>query len=155
MAIAERMDALNEVAEPLHWLGSPLALVTRLYVGWVFLKSGWLKVTDWETTTYLFRDEFRVPFLPPDAAALLGAAGELLFPGLLILGLFGRWSAMGLQLVNVMAVVSYAHVLFKDGFEAAIAQHYLWGFMLLMLMIQGPGKWSVDAWLARRDEANR
>jgi uncharacterized membrane protein YphA (DoxX/SURF4 family) len=36
-----------------------------------------------------------------------------------------------------------------DGFEAALGQHYLWGFMLLTLAIFGPGKWSLD-WLKRR-----
>jgi uncharacterized membrane protein YphA (DoxX/SURF4 family) len=46
--------------------------------------------------------------------------------------------------------VSYAHVLYSEGFEAAIGQHYLWGFMLLMLAIYGSGGWSVDRWLAPR-----
>ena len=58
--------------------------------------------------------------------------------------------AVGLFAVNVLAVVSYAHVLYSEGFEAAIGQHYLWGFMLLMLAIYGPGGWSVDRWLAPR-----
>ena len=88
--------------------------------------------------------------LPPDLAAVCGAAGELFFPVLLILGLFGRFSALGLQAVNLLAVISYAHVLFKEGYEAAIGQHYLWSFMLLMLIVYGPGKWSVDGWAQAR-----
>ena len=43
-----------------------------------------------------------------------------------------------------------AIVLLSDGYEGAIAQHYLWGFMLIMLAIYGPGSWSVDGWLARK-----
>ena len=129
---------------------SLLLLGTRLYVAWQFLKSGWLKVTDWETTLFLFNDEYHTPLLPPVAAAMAGTFGELVFPLLLILGLLTRYAAAGLFAVNVVAVVSYAHVLYSDGFEAAIGQHYLWGFMLLVVAIYGPGAWSADRWLAPR-----
>jgi len=129
---------------------SLLLLGTRLYVAWQILKSGWLKVTDWETTLFLFKDEYHTPLLPPVAAAMAGTFGELVFPLLLILGLLTRYAAAGLFAVNVVAVVSYAHVLYSDGFEAAIGQHYLWGFMLLVVAIYGPGAWSADRWLAPR-----
>ena len=129
---------------------SLLLLGTRLYVAWQFLKSGWLKVTDWETTLFLFKDEYHTPLLPPVAAAMAGTFGELVFPLLLILGLLTRYAATGLFAVNVVAVVSYAHVLYSEGFEAAIGQHYLWGFMLLVVAICGPGTWSADRWLASR-----
>jgi len=129
---------------------SLLLLGTRLYVAWQFLKSGWLKVTDWGTTLFLFKDEYHTPLLPPVAAAMAGTFGELVFPVLLILGLLTRYAAAGLFAVNVVAVVSYAHVLYSDGFEAAIGQHYLWGFMLLVVAIYGPGAWSADRWLAPR-----
>jgi len=149
MRIAQQVAALNRFTQPLERLSPLLALLTRLYVSWVFLKSGWLKVSDWESTQFLFSEEYRVPLLPPDVAAVLGAAGELLFPALLIIGLCGRLSALGLQAVNILAVVAYAHVLLQEGFEAAIAQHYLWGFMLLYLIVHGPGSWSLDGWLKR------
>jgi putative oxidoreductase len=129
---------------------SLLLLGTRLYVAWQFLKSGWLKVTDWETTLFLFKDEYHTPLLPSVAAAMAGTFGELVFPVLLILGLLTRYAAAGLFAVNVVAVVSYAHVLYSEGFEAAIGQHYLWGFMLLVVAIYGPGAWSADRWLAPR-----
>lgn len=32
----------------------------------------------------------------------------------------------------------------RDGFEAAIGQHYLWGYMLAVLAIHGPGALCVD-----------
>lgn len=131
-------------------LASPFALATRLYVSWQFLKSGYLKVSSWDVTLGLFRDEYRVPLLPPELAAVVGTAGELVFPVLLVLGLFGRLSAVGLFAVNAMAVISYAHVLFSEGFEAAIGQHYLWGFMLAMLAIYGPGGWAADRLLGPR-----
>jgi putative oxidoreductase len=133
-------------------LQAPFALATRIYVSWVFLKSGWLKISSWDSTLSLFTDEYRVPLLPPLVAAVFGTFGELFFPLLLILGLAGRISALGLFAVNAMAVLSYAHVLYAEGFEAAIAQHYLWGFMLAMLALYGPGAWSVDGILASRSK---
>ncbi len=129
---------------------SPSRCWVRVYVSWVFLKSGWLKLSDWSQTVALFESEYRVPLLPPHAAAVAGTAGELVFPVLLIVGLAGRLSALGLFAVNALAVVSYAHVLLQEGFEAAVAQHYLWGFMLLVIIFYGPGALSVDGLLARR-----
>jgi len=134
-------------------LQSPFLLATRGYVGWQFWKSGWLKVTNWDQTLDLFHDEYHVPLLPPDVAACAGAFGELFFPTLLFLGLFGRVGAIGGFAVNAMAVISYRQVLLADGFEAALAQHVLWGFMFLLLTVFGPGWIAVDTWLARRSNS--
>ena len=134
--------ALN-LAQPL------LALALRLYVGWQFFKAGWLKITTWEQTLWLFENEYRTPLLPPMAAAVLGTLGELAFPVLLFVGLFSRLGAIGLFVVNGMAVVSYGHVLLTEGFEAAIGQHVLWGVMLLTIAVYGPGKLSLDYLLLR------
>lgn len=128
----------------LDLLQPAFALATRWYVSWQFLKSGWLKVTSWDSTLALFRDEYRVPILPPELAALAGTFGELVFPVLLILGLGGRIAPLGLFAVNLMAVVSYAHVLLQPGFEAAVGQHLLWGFMLAMLAVYGQGALALD-----------
>lgn len=135
---------LAPVSRSLDSLQSLLALATRLYVSWVFLKSGYLKITAWDTTLSLFRDEYHVPLLPPPVAAVVGTAGELVFPVLLVFGIGGRLPALGLFAVNAMAVISYAHVLFSEGFEAAIGQHYLWAYMLLVLAVYGPGAITVD-----------
>ena len=130
-------------------------LSLRLYVSWQFLKSGWLKLQDWDTTRFLFREEYHVPLLPPDVAAVLGTAGEIVFPVLLVAGFQGRLSALGLSAVNVMAVVAYAHVLLSEGYEAALAQHQLWGVMLLTLLVFGPGRLSVDGATGRGAEPMR
>jgi putative oxidoreductase len=136
-------------------LYAPFALATRLWVSWQFFKSGWLKVRDWDATLFLFQEEYRVPLLSPELAAVAGTAGELVFPALVALGLLARLGALGLGLVNVMAVVSYAHVLLGSGFEAALGQHYLWGYMLLVIAIGGPGRISLDAWRQSRPGAAR
>jgi len=119
-------------------------------VPWQFFKAGLVKASDWQSTLWLFEEEYRVPLLPPALAAAAGTAGELVFPVLLAAGFATRWSALGLSLVNVMAVVAYAHVLLADGYEAALGQHWLWGTVLAVLFAFGPGRWSVDAWLAAR-----
>jgi putative oxidoreductase len=130
-----------------------LLLGTRLYVSWQFLVSGWLKVTTWDTTLELFRSEYHVPLLPPYLAAVGGAFGELFFPLLLVLGLFTRAGALGLFAVNAMALISYWHVLGGDGFEAARGQHYLWGYMLLVIATCGGGVFSLDQMLEKRSAA--
>jgi putative oxidoreductase len=147
----QRLGALEQgLANLAGQLVAPFTLGTRLYVGWVFVKSGWLKVSDWEQTLSLFETEYHVPLLPPHLAAYAGAGGELMFGALVLLGLFGRTAALGLFAVNALAFISYRHVLLQDGFEAAVGQHVLWGFMLLTLAVVGPGRWSLDALLAGR-----
>ena len=145
------IDRWNRIAERIGvLLAPPLLLALRLWVPWQFFKAGLVKASDWPSTLWLFQEEYRVPLLPPLIAAAAGTAGELVFPVLLAAGLATRWAALGLSAVNVMAVVAYAHVLLGEGFEAALGQHWLWGTVLAVLFVFGPGRWSVDAWLATR-----
>lgn len=146
-SVARPLALLASLLEPLQSL---FALVTRWYVSWQFLKSGWLKVSDWPSTLDLFRTEYHVPLLPPVAAAVTGAFGELFFSALLVLGIGGRVGPLGLFAVNLMAVISYRQVLLAEGYEAALAQHVLWGFMLVMLAVYGLGVFTVDNVLINR-----
>jgi putative oxidoreductase len=146
-SLTQRHAQLGRCLDHLHSL---VLLGTRFFVGWQFTKSGWLKITSWDTTLGLFRDEYHVPVLPPEVAAVMGTCGELGFPILLYLGLFTRLGALGTFFVNTMAVISYRQVLFAEGYEAALDDHILWGYMLLVVMVFGPGKISLDHWLERR-----
>jgi putative oxidoreductase len=137
-------------ARMLNPLQSLFALGARVYVCWQFLKSGYLKITTWDTTLYLFDNEYHTPVLSPHVAAVAGTFGELFFPTLLIIGLAGRLSAIGLFCVNAMAVISYSQVLLAEGSEAALGQHILWGSLLLFLIVFGPGRISVDYLATRR-----
>lgn len=140
----------SSIANGLDLLRPILLLGTRIFVSWQFLKSGWLKLTTWDVTLELFRSEYQVPILSPGVAAVFGTFGELFFPVLLILGLFTRLGALGLFAVNLMAVVSYWHVLGAEGYEAALAQHVLWGYMLAVIALVGAGGISVDRLLEKR-----
>ncbi len=147
LKLTEWHAALGRLLDKLQ----PLALLAaRIYIADVFVHSGWLKLTSWGSTLDLFRDEYHVPLLPPDIAAVAGTFGELFFPTLLLLGLFGRFAALGTFIVNAMAVISYSNVLLAEGYEAALGNHILWGTLLVGLSVFGPGKISLDAWLERR-----
>jgi putative oxidoreductase len=150
MSVLEKISAPDVfAARLLNPLQSLFALGARLYVSWQFLKSGYLKVTSWDSTIYLFENEYHTPVLSPHVAAVAGSFGELFFPALLVLGLVSRLSAVGLFAVNAMAVISYSQVLLAEGSEAALGQHVLWGTLLLFLIIYGPGKFSLDYLLNR------
>jgi putative oxidoreductase len=126
-----------------EWGGSLLSLAIRFFVGAQFLRSGLAKIGDWGNTLMLFRDEYTVPLLSPEFAALLGTAGELVFPVLLFVGLMSRPAAFGLFFVNLVAVISYSK-LFAFECPAAINDHFYWGALLLVLMAFGPGRFSLD-----------
>jgi putative oxidoreductase len=150
MNITTLYRPLDALARGLNALQPLFALGTRLYVSWQFLDSGRIKITNWSSTIDLFQSEYHVPVLSPYPAAIVGTFGELFFPVLIVLGLAGRIGPLGLFAVNLMAVVSYSHVLLSEGFEAALGQHILWGFMLAMLAIYGNGPLSVDHLIRKR-----
>lgn len=122
-------------------------LALRLYVAWVFFRSGLVKTQSWDATLYLFENEYEVPFLPPELAAWLGAAAELTLPVFLALGLGTRFFALALFVFNAVAVISYPELS-----PAGLKDHILWGALMLVAIFHGPGKLSLDAWLCRRCE---
>ena len=73
---------------------SLLALPLRAAVATVFWNSGTTKLANWDATLQLFEEEYKVPLLPPDFAAHLGASIELSTPVLLVLGLLTRPAAL-------------------------------------------------------------
>ena len=145
--LLQRGHALWSVVTQALNAAQPLAaLAARIYLAQVFFLSGLTKIRDWETTLLLFTEEYKVPLLSPQLAAISGTAGELVLPVLLLLGLAGRFSALGLSVVNVVAVVSLAEIA-----PAALQQHITWGVLLAGLALYGVGKWSIDcAWLHPR-----
>lgn len=131
--------AYAALAKLLDRLQPLFALAARLYVAKVFVVSGYLKASRWDSTLALFENEYHVPLLSPHSAALLGTAAELSLPVLLALGIGSRASALALFAFNAIAVISY-----PDLSAAGLKDHYLWGVLMLMIALYGPGRWSAD-----------
>lgn len=137
----------------LDWLAPLGDLLLRLYVANVFFTAGLVKIQSWSATLYLFSEEYKVPLLPPEVAAYMGTGAELFLPVLLALGLAGRIAALALFVFNIVAVVSYPTLN-----AAGVADHQVWGLLLAVLALRGPGKLSLDwllwPWLRRRLEGS-
>lgn len=128
-----------------EYLAPLVDLVLRLFLASVFFKSGLTKIKSWDSTLYLFTDVYQVPLLSPEVAAWLSTSAELGLSVLLVLGLFGRFAAVGLFILNVVAVISYSELS-----EAGLSHHLYWGMLLGVLLVMSRWQWSVDFWLEKR-----
>lgn len=134
-----------------------IAFIARFSIAAVFWNSGQTKVegfvinlvsgdfaVGWpvlsDSAVALFQDEYKLPLIAPELAAPLAAVAEHVLPALLLVGLATRFSALallGMTLVIQLLV-----------YPGAYATHGTWAAGLLYLMARGPGRWSVDHWLA-------
>jgi putative oxidoreductase len=117
-----------------------LAVTARAAIAAIFIQSGRTKVTGLLTITdstyQLFREEYRLPLVPPEIAAHMAAYAEHFFPLLLILGLCTRGAALALLgMTTVIEVFVYPD---------AWPTHLSWAAPLLYLIGRGAGKWSMD-----------
>jgi putative oxidoreductase len=128
--IQGKLDSLAAIAN----------LVARLYIAKIFFYSGLSKFQDWESTLYLFREEYQVPLLSPEIAATIGTAGEL--------GLAVLLAASGLFVLNIVAVASYYDAL-KDS-PAGLQDHLEWGILLALLLTTQVQKLTLDHTLVLR-----
>ncbi|MGE0671453.1 MAG: DoxX family protein [Methylibium sp.] len=104
---------------------------------------GWPRLSD--SALALFQEEYKLPLLPPELAAPMAAVAEHMFPLLILVGLATRFSA--LALLGMTAVIQVFV------YPGAYATHGSWAAVLLYLMVHGPGRLSIDHWLARRAQA--
>jgi putative oxidoreductase len=123
-----------------------LDLGFRVGVGMVFLKSALTKLDDsWrvsDTAIQLFQEEYKVPLLPPELAAYLGAANEFFCSLMVILGLGARLGAAAL--LGLVAVIQFLV------YPGNWAEHLMWASLLAHVLTRGPGAISVDRLIARR-----
>jgi len=120
---------------------SVLKLLLRAGVAAVFWKSGLTKIANWDLTVQLFADEYRVPLLPPELAAYMGTAAELICPVLLLFGLGARLGAA--------ALLGMTFVIQTFVYPESWAEHLLWASILLTILAHGPGRLSLDRLIAR------
>lgn len=146
---ADRMPARSGIVPTLHRLRAlaerlPLSvtqLVARCAIAVVFWRSAQTKLANWDLTVALFRDEYRVPLLPPEFAAPIATAFELICPVLLVLGLATRLAT--LPLIGMTLVIQ----LFV--YPTSWPDHLLWLGLLLVILARGPGALSLDHGVAR------
>lgn len=139
-----------------------IALVARFSIAAVFWNSGQTKVEglainfvtgefkpDWprlsDSAVALFRDEYKLPLIPPEPAALLAATAEHVLALLVLIGLATRLSALGLLGMTLIIQVFV--------YPGAYATHGTWAAVLLFLIARGPGRVSLDHWIFSRNRA--
>lgn len=145
MGLADKLESPVRTTNNLLLSLQPLLLLFfRVYVAWVFLKSGLWKLNNWEQNLAVFEYEYAVPLLNYEVAAYLATFGELVFPIFLIAGLGTRFAAIAISFINIVAVISYYATLAKG---AGLVLHQLYGAMLLVNIVYGGGLLSIDQWI--------
>lgn len=101
---------------------------------------GWPHLSD--SALSLFQEEYALPLIPPAWAATLAAIAEHVLPVLILIGLATRLSALGLLGMTLVIQVFV--------YPGAYPTHGVWATVLLYLIAKGPGRLSIDAWIAGR-----
>ncbi|KQZ26050.1 DoxX family protein [Duganella sp. Root1480D1] len=115
-------------------------LAARLGIAAIFFLSGRTKVEGWftlkDSTIDLFRYEYMLPLVPPEIAAPLATFAEHALPLLLVAGLLTRFAALGLLAMTAVIEIFV--------YPQAWPTHLSWAALLLPLISQGAGKFSLD-----------
>jgi putative oxidoreductase len=135
-----RLDRLRETVA--HFPLSLIELGMRIAVGATFFRSGLLKFESFSTAITLFRDEYRLPLLPPELAAYMGTTVELTAPILLVLGLGARFGAAALLAMTL----SIQFLVYPENWP----EHLMWGSILAYVLSRGAGRLSIDRLIALR-----
>jgi putative oxidoreductase len=111
-------------------------LLFRLAIAGVFLRAGLGKVASWESTVALFREEYHVPLLPPEVAAVMSSSVELGCSALLLVGLATRVATVPmLGMITTIQLFVYPQ---------AWPEHLIWMSVLVFLLTRGGGTLSLD-----------
>jgi putative oxidoreductase len=116
-----------------------VALMLRIFPALVFWQSGRTKVDGWriaDSTWFLFEQEYALPLIPPQIAAVMATMAEHLLPVLMIAGLMTRLSAFGLLAMTAVIQI----FVYPDAWMT----HGLWAAALLAVAALGPGRLSLD-----------
>ena len=138
--IVSLLDVVSRVPLTMH------QLIFRLAVAGVFLRAGLLKIQGWESTLALFRDEYKVPVLPPEIAAVMSASVEVGCSILLLAGLGTRLATLPI-LGMIMTIQLFVY-------PQAWPEHLVWGSILLFLLTRGGGTVSLDHAIASAGARN-
>lgn len=139
--ISKISRCINSTYEYLDSYGAPFVeLYCRVYIALIFWKSGSLALQDWDAVSYLYQYEFHVPYLHYCFAAVIGVGMEVVASILLAAGLAGRVAALTLFCTTLIIQLTYREM----------EVHVLWMLILALLIVRGPGKFSIDYFLKKR-----
>ena len=131
-------------------LQSPFLLFVRLYWGWQLAQSGWGKLHNIDKVTEFF---LSLGLPAPGFTAHFIASLEFVGGLLLILGLASRLNALVLTINMLMAYIIADHdallSIFSNPDKFYAAAPYTFLVASLVILIFGPGLFSVDAAIAR------
>ncbi len=132
-------------------LQSPFLLAVRLYWGWQFMQTGWGKLSDIGKVVGFFTD-LGIP--APTLNAYFVSALEFGGGILLILGLGSRLIALPLVIDMIVAYITADReallLIFSNPDKFTAAAPYTFLVASLIVLIFGPGRFSLDALLAAR-----
>ena len=132
-------------------LQSPFLLAVRLYWGWQFMQTGWGKLTDIGKVVQFFTD-LGIP--APALNAYFVSALEFGGGMLLILGIGSRLTALPLAVDMIVAYIAADREallsIFSNPDKFTAAAPYTFLVASLIVLVFGPGKYSLDALLATR-----
>lgn len=144
-ASAKAINLSGFAIRGLEFLSPLVDLGARLWLANVFWKSGLTKIASWDSTLNLFNYVYQVPVISPELAAQLSTGVELGGAVLLAVGLAGRFATAALFILNIVAVISY-----PDLSAVGLKDHFYWGLLLLIFLVRGPGKLSIDYFIRTR-----
>ena len=136
MPIRAGVRALNAVPYDV------IALIARAATFSVFIRSGTQKLSDWSSTLQLFENEYHTPVLPPVVAAYAATTLEIGCSTLILVGLLTRVST--LLLLGMTATIQL--FIYPDAWPT----HIQWLAFMIILVLRGPGRLSLDALIGPR-----
>jgi len=139
-----------------YWL---IALLGRFSIAAIFWKSGETKVQGLaldivsgefqfglprlaDSAVFLFKEEYRLPLISPESAAIMAAFAEHFFPLMILIGLATRFSALALLIMTLTIQL----LVYPDAYPT----HGVWATVLLLLLAKGPGAVALDHFIARK-----
>jgi putative oxidoreductase len=131
-------------------LQSPFLLIVRLYWGWQLSQNGWGKLHNLPHVTEFFAS---LGLPAPGPTAVFVSTVEFIGGILLAVGLLSRIAslAIAIDMFTAYATADRQALLsfFSDPGKFYVADPYTFLFAALLLLIFGPGKFSLDAWIER------
>ena len=144
-----------------YYLNSATTKIGEGFFGFLFITdNAYFQILPSVVEAYDY-DASQVPLIPYGLVVAAGTYSEFLLPLLIVLGLFTRIAALGM--IGFTLVQSFVDIAYHgadadtigawfDRFSDAVIldQRALWVFLLIYLVVHGPGRASLDYLLSRR-----